>query len=311
VGKARSVIVAMIVLSVSALTTAVEAAFPGTPGLLVLSSAGNIYTIAPDGSPPLSQLTFDGQSDHPRWSPDGTRIAFDRGGDIFVMDATGGNVRQLTTVSDASQPAWAPTGRRLVFVRRASFDGGGDLWTVGVTGGTPSLLTFQSRRSCEISSPVWSPNGGRIAYEWERKTVATGCSDKRVVILRIEPRERVVIPFASRPDFTADGRGVFFGSRLDPADGSFWPGENLSWSGLGGGRRQRLTSLLCAEGDPCFVSGAAAPDSGFPGAASAAFVFSRLGGTICVQLLGGTEGFCSGTIPVRPLAVDWQPIGAG
>jgi dipeptidyl aminopeptidase/acylaminoacyl peptidase len=305
------VIVATIVLSALGLTTTADAAFPGTPGSLVLSSAGNIYTIAADGSPPLSQLTFDGQSDHPRWSPDGHRIAFDRSGDIFVMDANGRNARQVTTVGDASEPAWSPSGKRLVFVRRPNVETGGDLWTVAASGGAPSRLTFQGRRSCEISSPVWSPRGGRIAYEWEQATVDTGCSAKRVVIMRIEPRARVVIEFASHPDFTADGRGVFFGSRFDPVDGSFWPGENLSWSGLRGGGRQRLTSLFCAEGDPCFRSGAAAPDSGFPGAARAVYVFSRLGGTICVGTLGSADGFCSTTIPVRPLAVDWQPVTSG
>ena len=51
-----------------------------------------IFSINPDGSG-LTQLTFDaGGSSNPAVSPDGTKIAFDHNGDIYVMDIGGGNV---------------------------------------------------------------------------------------------------------------------------------------------------------------------------------------------------------------------------
>ena len=57
----------------------------------------------------------------PAWSPDGNRIAFqsDRDGDheIFVMDADGTNVQQLTDNDSYDEnPAWSPDGNRIVFV---------------------------------------------------------------------------------------------------------------------------------------------------------------------------------------------------
>jgi len=58
----------------------------------------------------------------PSWSPDGTKIAFtsDRDGgdlDIFIMDADGTNVTQLTTSSaDDYDPFWLPNGEEIVFV---------------------------------------------------------------------------------------------------------------------------------------------------------------------------------------------------
>jgi dipeptidyl aminopeptidase/acylaminoacyl peptidase len=304
----RQLIVGVVVGALAgALAAPAQAAFPGAPGLLVFSSEGNIYTIAPDGSPPLSQLTSDGSSDHPRWSPDGGRIAFDRAGDIYVMDADGENVRRLTTFGGSSRPAWGPNGNRLVFVHRPNLNSGGDLWLVPVAGGAPSRLTFQGKLSCEVTEPSWSPLGGLIAYQWQRRTSDGNCGDTKVVIMRIDPRERTTIRYATDPDFTADGRGVFFSSSWDPEGDFFWPGDNLSWSGLRGGRRQMLTHLYCAEGDPCFISGAGSPDSAFPDAASFAYTFSRLGGTICVWT-DADVGFCSNTIPVEPFAVDWQPV---
>jgi Tol biopolymer transport system component len=305
--RPRVLVAALAVAAVVVPGVEARAVFPGRPDVLAFSSQGNIFTIAPDGSPPLRQLTFDGASHHPRWSPTGDRIAFDRGGDIYVMSSSGTDVRRLTTFGRSSEPAWAPGGKRLVFVHRKDALAPGDLWTVPLSGGGPSRLTYQGTRSCELGHPSWSPLGGRIAYQWQRRTDDGGCTPTRVVVMRIDPRERRVIGSASAPDFTADGKGIFFASRLDPVDGSFWPSEQLSWSNLFGGQRERLTSLFCAEGDPCFVDGVGAPDSVFPAMASNAVLFSRLGGSLCI-VTTSAGGFCNTAIPVVPSDLDWRSI---
>jgi hypothetical protein len=306
--KARAVLLAVGGILLATLATPASAVFPGQPGILLFSSGGNIFTIAADGSPPLSQLTFDGDSHHPRWSAAGDRIAFDRGGDIYVMTATGRDVRRLTTMGGSSEPAWAPGGKRLVFVRRSSVWAAGDLWVVPIGGGQPSRLTYQNSISCEIGHPSWSPLGGRIAYEWERRTESGGCTTTRVVVMRIDPRARTVIPLASEPDFTADGGGVFFASAWDPEGNFFWPGDQLSWSNLSGGQRERLTSLFCAEGDPCFSDGVGSPESDFPSVASHAVVSSHLGGGSCIRTTYGGS-FCNNVIPVTSFSdIDWQPL---
>lgn len=53
----------------------------------------------------------------PAWAPDGTRISFQRSGEIAVMDADGSNERVLTNVNGATSSAWSPGGRELVFTR--------------------------------------------------------------------------------------------------------------------------------------------------------------------------------------------------
>ena len=56
----------------------------------------------------------------PRWSPDGSQIAFammkDGSFEIGVVSATGGAVRRLTTTPDNEEDRhWTPDGRTLVY----------------------------------------------------------------------------------------------------------------------------------------------------------------------------------------------------
>jgi dipeptidyl aminopeptidase/acylaminoacyl peptidase len=51
-----------------------------------------------------------------RWSPDGRRVAYVAGGQLWIADASGANRRRLTSLDGgASGPVWAPTGDRIAF----------------------------------------------------------------------------------------------------------------------------------------------------------------------------------------------------
>src|SRR6266496_112101 len=70
----------------------------------------------PDGSN-LVKLT-DGFYDYfPAWSPDGSKIAFWRAYDVYVMNADGSNLTRVTTDRPASGDiiAWAPDGTKILF----------------------------------------------------------------------------------------------------------------------------------------------------------------------------------------------------
>jgi dipeptidyl aminopeptidase/acylaminoacyl peptidase len=51
-----------------------------------------------------------------RWSPDGRRVAYVAGGQLWVADASGANATQLTKLNGgATGPVWAPSGDRVAF----------------------------------------------------------------------------------------------------------------------------------------------------------------------------------------------------
>jgi dipeptidyl aminopeptidase/acylaminoacyl peptidase len=84
---------------------------------------GHIYRIKVDGSDQV-QLTFGERGEtNPRWSPDGSQIAFlarrdaDEQNEIYVLNAGGGEARRLTSHPTAPESiAWTPDGARIYFI---------------------------------------------------------------------------------------------------------------------------------------------------------------------------------------------------
>ena len=97
-------------------------------------------------------------------SPDGTTIAFDLVGRIWVMPAAGGRAEPITDpVGDARQPSWSPDGARIAF--QAYWDGNYHVWSVAPDG---SGLRQHTRGPYDHREPHWSPDGDRIAFSSDR-----------------------------------------------------------------------------------------------------------------------------------------------
>jgi Tol biopolymer transport system component len=95
----------------------------------------------------------------PRFSPDGTQIAFNRGGEIWTMHADGSEQRQLTQASESDfAPIWSPNGRMIAFVR------GTPEHQIYVMNGDGSNQRPLAPSSAWQLDPDWSPDGKRISF---------------------------------------------------------------------------------------------------------------------------------------------------
>ena len=128
--------------------------------------AGDIWVATRDGSHPRRLTVHPGVKATPVFSPDGQWIAFrsDRdGGGIFVMSATGTQLRRLVTYGH--NPAWSPDGKEIAFSKgsfgRPSERGNypGPLFAIKVETGQVRQITVT-----DAVQPSWSPHGNRLAF---------------------------------------------------------------------------------------------------------------------------------------------------
>jgi dipeptidyl aminopeptidase/acylaminoacyl peptidase len=210
---------------------------------------GAIWLAPVDGSSPPRQFTSGTTRDSdPRWSSDGTRIAFTSKRDggvaqLYVMPVGGGEARKLTDFKeDVTQPAWSPDGERLVFVARVrgpeyeevddkkraprrikrlqfkldnegwTFDRPKHLFVVPADGSAePTQITSGD---FEDEQPDWSPDGSKIAFAAARHEDWDITLSRDVYVMPSEGGDPVRVTamdgYCSSPSWSPDGARIAY-----------------------------------------------------------------------------------------------------
>ena len=142
-----------------------------------------IFVVDSDGSNPVNLSNIPAKWDsNPRWSPDGTQIAFFRG-DIYVVNADGTNLVNLTGQHAPgwnSNPVWSRDGAAILFDTYR--DGNEEVYIMNADGSNPFNLSNHPAEDCcgywyngllPSATPV-SPQGKLITIWGQIKAVADG-----------------------------------------------------------------------------------------------------------------------------------------
>jgi tricorn protease len=183
---------------------------------IVFAYGADLWIVGHDGGEARRLTSFPGVERMPKFSPDGSLLAFhaeyDGNVDVYVVPVEGGEPRRLTWHPAQDLPrGWTPDGQRVVFASgRAQPLPNFSFWTVSVDGGQPEKMPIPRGWKGKLS-----PDGRSFAYDpvfnWEAEWRGyRGGQNKPIWVLDLEDYSLEKLPWED----SNDGDPVYLGETI-------------------------------------------------------------------------------------------------
>lgn len=159
---------------------------------LVSASGGTPIRIVPESIPVL-------RGGQPKWSPDGSRIAFKEGPNLWVLDLATGRFEKVFSEPGRSPipTCWSLDGKEIYVFLRDAESPSSSIWAISTIGGDQRKLTPEAEGFYRYAD--LSPDGSLLAVVW--------CEGRNCDVWAMSP---------------AGGKRVQITSHLDYDDGPAW-----------------------------------------------------------------------------------------
>ncbi len=205
----------------------------GQSGLIALTLRDQngklqIFTIDANGTN-RKQLTFEGESGRPDWSPDGKKIVFMsiRSGvaGVWVMNEDGANQQFL---AEGVAPDWAPDGKKIAFT-----GGNSQIWVMYADGSNKRQLTTSGTTKI---APSWSPDGTQMVFIMPKNPGSQSDPQPEIGIMNADGTSERILTTEDRVNIrvNAPGDTTICETAFDANAPSWSPVENkiAFWSGI-------------------------------------------------------------------------------
>ncbi|NJD09257.1 MAG: hypothetical protein FIB01_02055, partial [Gemmatimonadetes bacterium] len=191
----------------------------------------DLYRMPIDGGDPIPLTDFPREEYAPRWSPDGTEVAFDAahklcgGTEVMVVPVSGGAPETLACgPSFEVEPRWSPDGLRIAFY--SSRTGRGEIWlvsrdSVGAPWRQAVQLTDSGARPYTFD---WAPDGSGVLIRREDGRQLLLVAPSRRVPWRYDlaGRNGLTLQNGTYLRFSRDGRTLYLGATHRDGRSGIW-----------------------------------------------------------------------------------------
>jgi Tol biopolymer transport system component len=235
--KKPLVFAALVVAAATLAAVPAPATFRGSNGQIVYAKFPRLWVINADGTGARKLPHLERSEDiNPDWSPDGSRIAFERCSEtnceLWTANADGTGAKRLgpsclrrpeEACIDRGTPAWSPNGKQLAFGQGSKAVRGGvlessDIFVMNADGTSVRQVTHLTAGkpfAMDVNKPGWSPDGKQLVFEVQNLKTADPPNRRALFVVNVDRsglRQLTdwSVNAGDHPDWSPDGKLILF-----------------------------------------------------------------------------------------------------